>query len=307
MIVFLFNEKYVSILVLSLSILGSYLISNIFYLGLNKLHYLTFTLLGSQFLYLILIYFFVNHNTTSLEVIFIRSISNVVFGILGLVIIKVFKLFSFKCIKLRLIKYYFSKGFVFLSSEIIMSLKDKAHYFLIADFINFQAVAVLDGGQKLLVLIQKPSAIFSSILLRKSSLNDGNLNSKDSYFILLIASISFVFYFLLKDFVFEFGLNDLIDYLNFITIYLIAVVPLSLSSFIIQNYISSKGLSGILIRNNLIISSFYLIVSFLFIIIGIYSLSSVIAIILFTYFMEMIYLVYVIKFSYERYTKTNFN
>ena len=300
LILLFFGEELKTGIILIFSILGSFLISNSFYIGLQKLKAFTFTVIFSKVIYLFIIILFVDKETNIIDIILYRSIPNIFIGILGFKLIGIIKIFSFNFINLRLMKYYITKGFYFLISDLTISFKDKAHYFLVNEYIGLSAVAILDGGQKLIVLLHRPSAIISSVLLKTTSQKNTKIEFSFILIILLISIFGYSIFYIFNGIMFEYALKNMSSYVWLFKIYLLSVFPLSLSSFFIQNYIIPRGWTKIVVNNSIVTTTFYILFTVILIVLELYTLKNAVVIILLTYSVELFYITKSLFYTNEK-------
>lgn len=170
-LLFPFFSKYKEIYFFTfISLIGWFLYPEWYFQGVEKMGNITYIILVSKIISLILILILVKAPLDFVYVPIINSLSMLISGILGIILLikSLDKLgvfyFSYKNIKVNLIE-----GFSIFLSNITANTKDYFNTFIIGFFFNYDSVAIYDFANKIIKILIIPTSILYRVFFPKIS------------------------------------------------------------------------------------------------------------------------------------------
>ena len=265
-----------------------------FYQGLEKMKIISILNVLVKLLFISLIFLFVNKKSDYILVPVLYSIGYFISGVISLyILIRKYGVKLYKCN--RSIQFYYVKEcFPILATDLICTIKDKLNYLLVGMFVGMSDVVIYDLGLKLKELSSKPSNIISTVLLPRFA---KNRNVKTfQHLLLFIIVMSVVLVCLVNIFMEPLVYFFLKQDVDLLPIRLFSIVPIILcpSILIANNFFISFGYHKYLFNSILVTTFVYIIVLFLFWIIGyLHSLYSFIFLALISFGVEFMYRMYI--------------
>lgn len=227
-----FNENYLIFYLSYVSVLGFVIYPNWFFQGIEKMELIAFPTILVRTLSVISIFIFVKVKTDILVLVFINSLSLLLIGIIGLIIVKTKFNIEVKYQKPDLIKYYFKDGWYYFISNIAISLYTTSQSFFLGLIAENTAVGYFAAADRIRAAIQGIFSVLSQTVFpyfsKEFSINIESAKNKVKKLSLTAGLIGLVLCGIL--FIFS---NDIIlivagkEYLNsVIVLKILAFVPL---------------------------------------------------------------------------------
>lgn len=266
-----------------------------FFLGMEKMKYITFINLVTKLLFLLFVFIFVKSKNDYILVPLFNGLGAAIGGIMAMIItVKVYNI-RISLVNMTAVKSRVRTSLNYFITDLSIVLKDRVNLLVIGSFIGFAEVAYYDLGTKIVHIAQTPFSIINRVLL--PSFAKEFSRRKLTLSVWVFATISFLIALLLiifSDIIVTFlGGVQMLPASNIIYIYAV-VIPLACISSIYGIGLASKGISKSYMLAD--IYSFFVYLSsilliFIFHKISIYTLPiPVILSVVFTIFYKRYYL-----------------
>lgn len=266
------------------------LLPQFFFQGLEKMKIPSIINVGSNLLFLCLIFIIIKDKSDILLVPVFYTLGYFFGGVASLYI--VFKGMGIRLYfpKMRTMFYYFKESLPIFATEIISTIKDKFNILLLGSFAGMGNVVIYDLASKINSLQNLPTTILCTVTLPRTSIGKDYKKFEKllSFTLLLCVSICVVVNLLLP-FIVSFFLHEEIDLMP-IRIFTLAPVFLSISVIIGVNYFIGFGYTKYNLYSIIVTTISYIIaVAFFYLTDNFDNVYSFVLIALISYFVEMIY------------------
>lgn len=266
-----------------------------FFLGIEKMKYITFINLFTKLLFLLFIFIFVKDKDDYILVPLFNGLGAAIGGIIAMIIVVKIYNIRISLVNVSAVKNRVRASINYFITDLSIVLKDRVNILVIGSFIGFTEVAYYDLGTKIVHIAQTPFSIINRVLL-PSFANEFS-KRKLILSIWIFTTISFLIAFLLiifSDIIVTFlGGKQMLLASNIIYIYAI-VIPLACISSIYGIGLASQGISKIYMLSDIYSFFIYLLGILLvstFYKISIYTLPiPIILSVIFTIFYKQYYL-----------------
>nr|WP_197068865.1 oligosaccharide flippase family protein [Capnocytophaga canimorsus] len=145
--------------------IGDFLFPMWFFLGTEKMKYITFINLFVRLLFLLLVFIFIKEQSDYILVPIFNGMGGVVSGLFAIIIMCV--RFQVKFITVSFVDTInrVRSSVNFFITDLSVILKDRLNILIIGSFIGFSEVAYYDLGTKIVHIAQTPFSIVNSVLL----------------------------------------------------------------------------------------------------------------------------------------------
>jgi len=238
-----------------------------FFLGIEKMKYITFINLFTKLLFLLFIFIFVKDKDDYILIPLFNGLGAAIGGIIAMIIVVKIYNIRISLVNVSAVKNRVRASINYFITDLSIVLKDRVNLLVIGSFIGFSEVAYYDLGTKIVHIAQTPFSIINRVLL-PSFANEFS-KRKLILSIWIFTTISFLIAFLLiifSDIIVTFlGGKQMLLASNIIYIYAI-VIPLACISSIYGIGLASQGIS-----KNYMLSDIY---SFFIYLLGILLVST---------------------------------
>lgn len=266
-----------------------------FFLGIEKMKYITFINLFTKLLFLLFVFIFVKDKSDYILVPLFNGLGAAIGGIIAMFIaVKIYNI-KILLISIATIKSRINTSVNYFITDLSIVLKDRINLLVIGSFIGFTEVAYYDLGTKIVHIAQTPFSIINRVLLPNFAKEFSRRKLILSVWI--FATISFSIALLLiifSDIIVTFlGGEQMLPASSIIYIYAI-VIPLACISSIYGIGLASQGIS-----KNYMLSDIYSFIIYLIAVLSLYVFYDVniytlpipiILSVIFTIFYKQIYL-----------------
>lgn len=263
-----------------------------YFIGIEKMKFITLLNLAVRGTFIILIFLFINSEDDYVYVPLFTSLGYCLGGAISLYIIFVKEELKFILPLKRVLLYYLKDAFPVFLTDVIASIKDKLNYIILAASIGTSEVVIYDLAVKFANILVLPSNMISIVLLPRMSLKMDKLTFMRWMFIVLGGTIVVVaIFYVLVPYASQLllGSEKDIDLLP-IKLYLIVPIILSGSSFISYNLLLSGGYNKYLLNSMIVTVASYLVVLAYFALFDMLnSIYSFVFISIIAYFIELVY------------------
>lgn len=266
-----------------------------FFLGIEKMKYITFINLFTKLLFLLFVFIFVKDKSDYILVPLFNGLGAAIGGIIAMVIaIKIYNI-KILLVSIAILKSRINTSVNYFITDLSIVLKDRVNLLVIGTFIGFTEVAYYDLGTKIVHIAQTPFSIINRVLL--PSFAKEFSRRKLILSVWIFTTVSFLIALLLIIFsdviVIILGGGQMLPASNIIYIYAI-VIPLACISSIYGIGLASQGVSKNYMLSDLYSFIVYLIavlLLYVFYNVSIYTLPiPIILSVIFTIFYKQIYL-----------------
>ena len=266
-----------------------------FFLGIEKMKYITFINLFTKLLFLLFVFIFVKDKSDYILVPLFNGLGAAIGGIIAMVIaIKIYNI-KILLVSIAILKSRINTSVNYFITDLSIVLKDRVNLLVIGTFIGFTEVAHYDLGTKIVHIAQTPFSIINRVLL--PSFAKEFSRRKLILSVWIFTTVSFLIALLLIIFsdviVIILGGGQMLPASNIIYIYAI-VIPLACISSIYGIGLASQGVSKNYMLSDLYSFIVYLIavlLLYVFYNVSIYTLPiPIILSVIFTIFYKQIYL-----------------
>ena len=266
-----------------------------FFLGIEKMKYITFINLFTKLLFLLFVFIFVKDKSDYILVPLFNGLGAAIGGIIAMVIaIKIYNI-KILLVSIAILKSIINTSVNYFITDLSIVLKDRVNLLVIGTFIGFTEVAYYDLGTKIVHIAQTPFSIINRVLL--PSFAKEFSRRKLILSVWIFTTVSFLIALLLIIFsdiiVIILGGGQMLPASNIIYIYAI-VIPLACISSIYGIGLASQGVS-----KNYMLSDLYSFIVYLIAVLSLYVFYNVsiytlpipiILSVIFTIFYKQIYL-----------------
>lgn len=266
-----------------------------FFLGIEKMKYITFINLFTKLLFLLFVFIFVKDKSDYILVPLFNGLGAAIGGIIAMVIaIKIYNI-KILLVSIAIVKSRINTSVNYFITDLSIVLKDRVNLLVIGTFIGFTEVAYYDLGTKIVHIAQTPFSIINRVLL--PSFAKEFSRRKLILSVWIFTTVSFLIALLLIIFsdiiVIILGGGQMLPASNIIYIYAI-VIPLACISSIYGIGLASQGVS-----KNYMLSDLYSFIVYLIAVLSLYVFYNVsiytlpipiILSVIFTIFYKQIYL-----------------
>jgi putative rfbX protein len=266
-----------------------------FFLGIEKMKYITFINLFTKLLFLLFVFIFVKDKSDYILVPLFNGLGAAIGGIIAMVIaIKIYNI-KILLVSIAILKSRINTSVNYFITDLSIVLKDRVNLLVIGTFIGFTEVAYYDLGTKIVHIAQTPFSIINRVLL--PSFAKEFSRRKLILSVWIFTTVSFLIALLLIIFsdviVIILGGGQMLPASNIIYIYAI-VIPLACISSIYGIGLASQGVS-----KNYMLSDLYSFIVYLIAVLSLYVFYNVsiytlpipiILSVIFTIFYKQIYL-----------------
>ena len=275
--------------------LGDIFFPMYFFLGIEKMKYITFINLFTKLLFLSFIFIFVKDTNDYILVPLFNGLGAAIGGFIAMfIVMKIYKV-NFFHTNIATIKNRINSSLNYFVTDLSIVLKERINLLVIGSFIGFTEVAYYDLGTKIVHIAQTPFSIINRVLLPNFAKEFSRRKLILSVWI--FATIAFSIALLLiifSDIIVTFlGGEQMLPASNIIYIYAI-VIPLACISSIYGIGLASQGIS-----KNYMLSDIYSFIIYLIAVLSLYVFYDVniytlpipiILSVIFTIFYKQIYL-----------------
>lgn len=268
-----------------------------YFLGLERMKYITLFNLISRILFVVLIFVFIKKREDFLLVPLINGAGAFLAGLGALYIVFRTDKVLFKLQSMKTLFLYLKEGMPFFSSEFIIAFKDKMNFLFIGIGLGMHEVAVYDLGTKIMNLFIAPvgivnAAIYPQVAIRKDMRFVKKIIKYQIFGLFIIITILQLFLPTIVNFL---G-NNMGDAILPIRLLLVVPIIMALSQTLARNCLIVNGKNRVFLAGMIITTIFY----FLLILLGFGFdfLSTVMAYVVITvmvYALELIYRIFYCK------------
>ena len=207
--VYFLNQYQLAYIITLIALFGWVLFPDWFFQGIEKMENITYVMVVFKVLSLVFIFIFVNSPEDYIKAILINSISMLLIGVSGIVLVfKLNKDLQYKKPSIIRITRQVKKGFSYFFSNLSANTKDYASTFIIGAFFNYSEVGIYDLIVKIVKVLLIPISIFTRAVFPKISVvKSVKFNNK-------IGKIMFIYGVLAFGFILLFGKMILIYLLD---------------------------------------------------------------------------------------------
>ena len=242
-----------------------------FFLGIEKMKYITFINLFTKLLFLLFVLIFVKDKSDYILVPLFNGLGAAIGGIIAMVIaIKIYNI-KILLVSIAILKSRINTSVNYFITDLSIVLKDRVNLLVIGTFIGFTEVAYYDLGTKIVHIAQTPFSIINRVLL--PSFAKEFSRRKLILSVWIFTTVSFLIALLLIIFsdviVIILGGGQMLPASNIIYIYAI-VIPLACISSIYGIGLASQGVS-----KNYMLSDLYSFIVYLIAVLSLYVFYNV--------------------------------
>ena len=242
-----------------------------FFLGIEKMKYITFINLFTKLLFLLFVFIFVKDKSDYILVPLFNGLGAAIGGIIAMVIaIKIYNI-KILLVSIAILKSRINTSVNYFITDLSIVLKDRVNLLVIGTFIGFTEVAYYDLGTKIVHIAQTPFSIINRVLL--PSFAKEFSRRKLILSVWIFTTVSFLIALLLIIFsdiiVIILGGGQMLPASNIIYIYAI-VIPLACISSIYGIGLASQGVS-----KNYMLSDLYSFIVYLIAVLSLYVFYNV--------------------------------
>lgn len=266
------------------------LLPQFYFQGLEKMKIPSIINVGSNLLFLSLIFIIIKDKSDVLLVPVFYTLGFFFGGVASLYIVFKGMGIRFYFPQMRTMFYYFKESLPIFATEIISTIKDKFNILLLGSFAGMGNVVIYDLASKINSLQNLPTTILCTVTLPRTSIGKDYKKFEKllSFTFLLCVSICVVVNLLLP-FIVSFFLHEEIDLMP-IRIFTLAPVFLSISVIIGVNYFIGFGYTKYNLYSIIVTTISYIFAVVLFYLTDNFdNVYSFVLIALISYFVEMIY------------------
>jgi PST family polysaccharide transporter len=230
-----------------------------FFQGIEKMKYISIIRILIKSIFIILTFFVVKDPAHYYVVPLLTSIGYFIGGVIAIIIIFKFESIRFKIPKREKLIEYSKDAFPIFLTDVICSIKDKFNYIILGSMVGMSEVVIYDLGAKLNKLIVQPMGIIKTVLFPKIA-KERNvklfLNSAALTFFFTLSLVIVTNIFLPQ--IVKLFLNDHLETLLPIRLFLITPLVLTLSSYIAGNLLIAFGYNKYILYSIIITTVVYL-------------------------------------------------
>ena len=215
-----------------------------FFLGIEKMKYITFINLFTKLLFLLFIFIFVKDKDDYILIPLFNGLGAAIGGIIAMIIVVKIYNIRISLVNVSAVKNRVRASINYFITDLSIVLKDRVNLLVIGSFIGFTEVAYYDLGTKIVHIAQTPFSIINRVLLPSFAKEFSKRKLILSIWIfttisLLIALLLVIFSDIIVTFL---GGEQMLPASNIIYIYAI-VIPLACISSIYGIGLASQGIS----------------------------------------------------------------
>jgi hypothetical protein len=283
-ILFLSLFRSVHVPLVLLGIAGTYYNGNWFYIAFNEIKLYRNMQLTFQLSYGLYIFVFMTPGTSDIIVLIVKSVLQLFVGFVFLYNLRINV--SFSLLSLRKMKTLVKSGFRLVLTDYLNNLKDKLHFVVLGILGKQDLAAFVDGGIKLLTVAQKPLSVLSVAFLGDIDRSD---HRKKMILVLLSSLIIYITFLPLLSWLVDTFMADLSEFNSVYMFFLFSVIPLSLTSYLINNIFIYNELDTVVLNGALLVSILYLIGVYILSVLGLFDVFGILLLMLTCYSIELIY------------------
>lgn len=155
--------------------IGEFLFPMWFFLGVEKMKFITIINISSKVVYLLLVFTIINTAGDYLLIPLLFSISSIFGGLVSLYILIAMLDINFVKVSFNTLKSYIKKSTSYFINSLSILLVEKTNVILLGNFIGMKEVAYYDLANKIIQLAKTPFSVISNVLFPDFS---KNLNPK---------------------------------------------------------------------------------------------------------------------------------
>lgn len=257
-----------------------------YFLGIEKMKYITLLNLVSRLFFIVLIFYFVRSEKDFLLVPLLSGIGATISGIMALWIVFVFDKNRFYIPPVRIIVKSLKESLPFFGSEFIIAFKDKMNFLFIGTSLSMNEVAVYDLCTKILNLCLVPIGIVNTSIFPKVSISKdmGFVRKTIKYSILFSILLIIIAQFFAEHIVNLLG-NQMTEALLPTRIILVVPLVMAISQTLARNCLIVNNKNKIFVTGMIAVTLLY----FLLILIG-YSLGLMNGVVIFVVITLILYI-----------------
>lgn len=266
------------------------LLPQFFFQGLEKMKIPSIINVGSNLLFLCLIFIVIRDESDVLLVPVFYTLGYLSGGIASLYIIFKGMSIRFFIPKPRAMFYYFKESLPIFATEIISTIKDKFNILLLGSFAGMGNVVVYDLASKINSLQNLPTTILCTVALPRTSIGKNYKKFERLLYLTLLICVSIcIMVNVFLPYIVSFFLHEEIDLMP-IRIFTLAPIFLSISVIIGVNFFIGFGYAKYNLYSIIVTTISYLVaVAFFYFTNDFDNVYSFVIIALISYFVEMIY------------------
>lgn len=195
------------------SLFSNFLISEWFFQGIEEMINITYAILFSRVISVVLIFCLIKGPQDLLDVAIINAGTSLVAAIISLFLLsKYIHLTSLLSFHFYEIRENFEKGFAYFLSNIVAASKEIIGVLIIGAYLNYQSVAMYDFCKKILNILLIPSSVLVKAVFPQASVKKSfEFNCNIEKILLLYAFLSIICIIFIPDFIWMFLFNGNID------------------------------------------------------------------------------------------------
>lgn len=265
-----------------------------FFQGVENMKLITYINIGIQALFIILIFIFIRNPSDYIYVPLLHSIGYLLGGSLSIFIIYRKYNLSFYIPSISQVKFYFTDALPLFATDAVCTIKDKLNYLLLGGFVGMSDVVVYDLSSKLMNLAIQPLTIVNTVIFPKMAKSPSNqLFYKMGLFVFILVSIMVLLVNIFLEPIVHIFIDEEVALMP-IRIFMISPLFLGISSYIASSFIVARGFNKYMFYSIVITVLSYVILLISMLIMGkLDSLISFIMLAVLSYFVEMIYRLYI--------------
>lgn len=184
-------------------------------------------------------------------------------------------------------KYHLKETTPIFLSDVMLNLKDKFNYNIMGGMLGMSDVVIYDIGTKIVTILTKPTAIFSTVIFPKMSRNPNVRTTKRVMLGLFLISLLLVgITYLFLPYIIKFFINEEIDLLP-IEVYLLVPIFTGISFYIPSSIFVAFGRNKYVLYSTIFSTcSYILLLSTMWLLGYLNSVLSFIILTVFSYFIE---------------------
>lgn len=269
-----------------------------FFQGIEKMKYITIITVISRVSFTILIFIFVGSGDDYMRVPFFNGIGALMSGCIAFFIMYKYYNIRFTIPSVVSVFSCLKSSYALFLSNLVITIKDKASYIFIGNFIGVGATAEYDLAVKLKTIISMPVEIINQAIFPKVSRENNMALMKKvmvgTTAVMIVVSIIGI---LLSSYIVGILGGENMEQANIILRILLISIPIySVSMFLSRNCINAKGRYGLLLQGMILTTLFYLSLVGVSVYLGLEnSIISFAYITLIVYLFELFYRVFIVK------------
>jgi len=276
--------------------LNGILFPEFYFLGVEKVRYVTIVNILSRTITILLLFIVVRSPEDYLLVPLMNFLGILIGGIFSLYIVFFVHKMTFKLQRIKSLFIYLKEALALFLSDAIISIKDRFTILFIGTFLGMGEVPVYDLGLKIVTAINKPvEALNTAILPAMSKKKDYSFLFKYLRLMFLVSFVLSVCIFLLLPWILNFFLGSTA---NLFSLQLMLLIPLllSISYTLAVNYFVVFGLNKELLLGMFLTTVFYLIIVGIGFLLSILDgLLAFVIVSIAVYIFELLYRVFVLR------------